>query len=95
MDDSTVKADAEIPDYDSCQPCVTLKRINTTIGDGYGCEVCQMTYIQTGKGAYIPFDQAAKLYSDKVRREAKRRDVASRKMVAKPPKKKKRKKRYR
>lgn len=55
----------EFPEYDSCKPCEILKPIKTTIGSGYGCPVCQMTYIQVAKGAFIPFDQAMKILQAK------------------------------
>jgi hypothetical protein len=55
----------EFPEYDSCSPCDILKPVNTRIGFGYGCPVCQMTYIQVAKGAFIPFDQAMRILQEK------------------------------
>jgi len=94
MADSIVKAEPELPAYDSCKPCEKLIRIQTTIGAGYGCEVCQMTYIQVDKGAYIPFDQAMTIFTRKKKQEqerAKRR--AQSHLKAKAPKKNKKRRR--
>lgn len=87
--------ETEFPAYDSCKPCPTLKPVKTQIGSGYGCEVCQMTYIQVEKGAFIPFDQAMKLATEKRERAEARKARANQQLRAKPPKRKKRKKRYR
>ena len=84
----------EFPAYDSCKPCQTLTRIQTTIGPGYGCNVCQMTYIQVDKGAYIPFEQAMTLYMKKKKQEQERAHRAQQAQLrAKPRKNKKRRRR--
>lgn len=92
----------EVPGYDTCREnaeidgrCQTLKPVHTQIGEGYACEVCQMTYIRVDKGAYIPFDQAMRLWVEKQKRAAARKARANQRLVGKPPKQKKRKKRYR
>ena len=85
--------ETEFPRYDSCQPCETLTHVKTTIGKGYGCTVCQMTYIQVEKGAYIPFDQAMVLWQAKRKRDAAKAKLAANraKIKARPRKRKKRK----
>ena len=81
----------EYPMYDSCRPCAKLNRVKTQIGEGYGCPVCQMTYIQTSKGAFIPFDQAYKLMVKK-RQQTEARTLQEQRRRAKPPKQQKKKK---
>jgi hypothetical protein len=82
----------EIPAYDTCQPCEVLKPVSTTIGKGYGCPVCQMTYIRVDKGAFIPFDQAMRLHSEKIKL-AEKRAKRQQRLVARPPKRKKKRRR--
>lgn len=52
------EAEDKIVEINSCKPCLKLTPVKTTIGSGYGCPVCQMTYIQMNEGTFIPFAQA-------------------------------------
>ena len=83
--------DETVPEINSCRPCQTLKPVKTTIGSGYGCPVCQMTYIQMNKGTYIPFDQALALAA----REQKRHNKAQTAKLQPKPRKPKKKRRRR
>ena len=82
--------DDGIVEIDSCRPCETLKPVKTTLGSGYGCPVCQMTYVQMNKGTYVPFQDALQLAA---RNQARHNKAQNAKLKPKPRKPKKKRRR--
>lgn len=86
----------EFPAYDSCRErgeggCAQLKLVRTQLGKAYACPVCQMTYVQMDKGAFIPYDQAMELAVKRARQQQ-QREARRTEFQAKARKKRKRRK---
>lgn len=82
----------KIVEINSCKPCEVLKPVKTVIGSGYGCPVCQMTYIQMNAGTYVPFNQAMAIAAKNQERHNRAQQA---KLQPKPRKKSKKKRRRR